>query len=467
MATPTPDTTALQKGALTYAQPEQTNTKKAVDLMSTLLSTPTLPTGTSIAPGLQTVQTGELQPTSGVTGTVAAATPTVTAAPTIAGATAPISVAGAVPTVATAGQMTAAQVGGAIPTATAATGTVTAPMTAQTGAIATEATIRGQLEDLQADVSTSLAQGTPMPVWARGAAEATKAAMQARGMGASSMMAEALAEGIMKSAIPIAAADAEAYKLMIFQNLSNRQQSALTNANSYFQMDMANLSNNQQTSLVNLATRQAFLLSDQGASNAAAQFNASSTNQVNQFYDGLTSQVVEQNSSRADAMNKFANEESNKIAAINTQNTMAINTADANRKATINQFNATVDDARQRFNSENQRVIDQSNVQWRRAVNTANTAAVNATNQLNAQNMLDLSNYALSGLWQQWRDEADWVNSASDNALSRSHNAALAALERTTELDLADEEKKSKMYELLGKFGIAIFTGGSPKEKKT
>ena len=30
MAT-TPDTTALQKGALTYAQPEQTNTKKAVD----------------------------------------------------------------------------------------------------------------------------------------------------------------------------------------------------------------------------------------------------------------------------------------------------------------------------------------------------------------------------------------------------------------------------------------------------
>ena len=458
MATPkTPDQTVLEKGALTYAQPEQTNTKKAVDLMSTLLSTPTLPTGTSITPGLQTVQTGELQPTSGVTGTVTAATPTVTAAPTITGATAPTSVAGAVPTTATAGQITAAQVGGAIPTATAATGTVTAPMTAQTGAITSDATVRGQLEDLQQDVSTSLSQGTPMPVWARGAAEATKAAMQARGMGASSMMAEALAEGIMKSAIPIAAADAAAYKEMIFNNLNNRQQAALTNANSYFKMDMANLSNNQQTSLTNLATRQAFLLSDQGASNAAAQFNASSTNQVNQFYDGLTSQVVEQNSSRADAMNKFANEESNKISAINAQNTVGVNTADANRKATINQFNATLGDARQRFNSENQRVIDQSNVQWRRAINTANTAAVNATNQLNAQNMLDLSNYALSGLWQQWRDEADWVNSASDNKLSRSHNAALAALERTTELDLADEDKKSKMYELLGRFGIAIF----------
>ena len=156
-------------------------------------------------------------------------------------------------------------------------------------------------------------------------------------------------------------------------------------------------------------------------------------------------------------MNQFANTESNKIAALNAQNEIAVDAANANRQATINQFNATLDDARQRFNVDNQRVIDQSNVQWRRALNTANTAATNATNQLNAQNMLDLSNYAVSALWQQWRDEADWVNTASDNELARAHNAGLAALERSTELDLADEEKKSKMYELLGKFGIAIF----------
>ena len=457
MAT-TKDTTALQKGALTYAQPEQTGTKKAVDLMSTLLSTPTLPTGTSIAPQLQTIQTGELQTTPGVTGTVVAGTPTAANVPGVTAATTPTAGTAAAPTAATAGQYTAGTVIGALPTATAATGTVTAPMTAQTGAIVSDATVKGQLEDLQSDVSTALAAGTPMPVWARGAAEATRAAMQSRGMGASSMMAEALAEGIMKSAIPIASADAETYKQMIFQNLNNRQQAAITNANNYFQMDMANLSNTQQTSLTNLATRQAFLLSDQAASNAASQFNATSTNQVNQFYSGLTSQVAEQNTARADAMNQFANTESNKIAALNAQNEIAVDAANANRQATINQFNATLDDARQRFNVDNQRVIDQSNVQWRRALNTANTAATNATNQLNAQNMLDLSNYAVSALWQQWRDEADWVNSASDNELARAHNAALAALERTTELDLADEEKKSKMYELLGKFGIAIFS---------
>ena len=454
----TPDTTALQKGAITPAQAEQTSTKKAVNLMETLLSTPTLPTGTSISPTLQTVQTGELQTTPGVTGTIAATTPTTTTAPTITAATAPTAGQVTAPTAQSASQMTAAQVGSAIPTATAQTGTVTAPMTGQTGTITSDATTKGQLAGLQQEVSTALAQGTAMPVWARGAAEATRAAMQARGMGASSMMAEALAEGIMKSAVPIAASDAATYKEMIFQNLNNRQQAALTNANNYFQMDMANLSNKQQTSLANLSTRQAFLLSDQAASNAASQFNATSTNQVNQFYDGLTSQIAEQNAARGDAMNKFANEESNKISAINAQNTIGVDEADANRQATINQFNSTLSDARQRFNVENQRVIDQSNVQWRRALNTANTAATNATNQLNAQNMLDMSNYALSGLWQQWRDEADWVNCASENSLARAHNAALAALERTTELDLADESKKSKMYELLGKFGIAMFS---------
>jgi len=457
MATPkTPDTTALQKGALTYAQPEQTNTKKAVDLMSTLLSTPTLPTGTTLTPQAQQIASTELMGTSGLTGALAAATPTAPGAPTAAAGTAPTSTAGALPTAATAGQMTGAQVGGAIPTATAATGTLTAPMAAQVGTITDPATVRGQLEDLQQDVSTSLAQGTAMPVWARGAAEATKAAMQERGMGASSMMAEALAEGIMKSAIPIAAADAETYKQMIFQNLNNRQQAAVTNANSYLQMDVANLSNSQQTALANLTTRQAFLLSDQASTNAAAQFNATSTNQVNQFYDGLITQMNQQNASRTDGMKQFSSAESNKIAALNANNEVAVEKANSDRAAALNQFNATLDNERQKFNSDNQRTIDQSNVTWRRAVNTANTTAVNATNQLNAQNMLELSNYSLSNLWQQWRDEASWVNNASETASNRAHNAAIAALERSTELDVKDADQKTKMYEMLGKFGISI-----------
>ena len=442
----TVDTTALQKGAITPAQPEQTSTKKAVNLMETLLSTPTLPTGTTITPQVQQVASNELMSATGgsaLSGALAAAAPTTPTTPAATAATAPTATTSTVPTAQAGTQMTAAQVGSAIPTATAQVGTLSQPMTAQTGAITSDATVKGQLEGLQTDVSTALAQGTAMPVWARGAAEATKAAMQERGMGASSMMAEALAEGIMKSAIPIAAADAEAYKQMIFQNLNNRQQAAVTNANGYLQMDMANLSNKQQTSLANLTTRQAFLLSDQAASNAAAQFNATSTNEVNKFYDNLIGQ-------------QFTNTESNKISAINAQNQVAVDKANTDRTTAINQFNATLDNERQKFNSDNQRTIDQSNVTWRRAINTANTTAVNATNQLNAQNLLELSNYSLSNLWQQWRDEASWVNSASETSANRAHNAALAALERTTELDVKNEDQKTKMYEMLGRFGIAL-----------
>ena len=285
-----------------------------------------------------------------------------------------------------------------------------------------------------------------------------KAAMQERGLGSSSMMAEALADGLLTASIPIAQADADTYKAMIFQNLNNRQQAAITNANNYFQMDMANLSNRQQASLQNLNVRQNFLLSDQAAQNAARQFNAQSQNQVDQFYSNLTAQINEQNAARSDAMNQFATAESNKISGLNAQNKMAVEKSNADRAAVVNQFNAQLEDQRQRFNVQNQRVIDQSNVEWRRTINTANTTVTNATNQLNAQNLLNMSNFALSSLWQQWRDEAAWVNSSSEKSEDRAHNVAMAALERSTELDLADSNKTSALYQLLGKFGIALVT---------
>ena len=454
----TPDEIQLQKGTITPAQKEQTGSAKAVSLIESLAAgTPSLPTGTTISPQLQNVQSGELMGTTGVTGTLAAAVPTTPAAPTIA---APGTLTGTqvtAPTAASAAQMTAATVAGQTPTMTAATGTVTQPMTAATGTITSDATVKGQLESLQNEVSTALASGNPLPVWARGAAKATEAAMANRGLSASSMAAEALAEGIMNSAIPIAKADADTYKQMIFQNLSNNQQAAITNAQAYLKMDLANLSNAQQANLQNITTRQTFLLSDQAAANAAFQFNATSQNQVNQFYDKLSTTIADQNAARLDAMNKFAEAEKSKINALNAQNTIAVNEANAKREATLNQYNATLANQREQFNVTNQREIDQSNVVWRRAINTANTAAVNAANQVNAQNLLNISNWALSSMWQQWRDEASWVNTSSENAANRNHNLAMAALERSTVLDLQDKASKDSLYELIGRFGFEVY----------
>ena len=204
--------------------------------------------------------------------------------------------------------------------------------------------------------------------------------------------------------------------------------------------------------LQNLAVRQATLFSDQSAQNAAAQFNATSTNQVDEFFTGLQKQVQTNNAQRADAMTQFDASEQNKISAINANNETEVNRANAEREATINQFNSSLTDNREKFNVENQRVIDQSNAQWRRQINTANTAAINATNQTNAQNLLNMSNFALSSMWQQWRDEATWTNEAAQNGLNRAHNIAMAALERQTEFDLMDKANGDKIFDLIGKF---------------
>jgi hypothetical protein len=454
----TPVDTVLQKGAIAPAQKEQTGSSKAVSLIDSLLTKASLPVGTTISPQLQNVGTGELMGTAGLTGSLQAAVPTAPTAPTIA---APSTVTGTSvtgPATQAASQFTAAQVAGTTPTVTAAQMSgLTAPATAAQGTITSDATVKGQLQSLQTEVETAISSGNPLPVWARGAAKATEAAMANRGMSASSMAAEALAEGIMNSAIPIAAQDAATYKDMIFQNLSNNQQAAITNANAYLQMDMANLSNRQQANLQNINTRQAFLLSDQAAANAAYQFNATSQNQVNQFYDNLSGQISNQNAARIDAMKKFSEAEKSKVQALNAQNTVAVNEANAKREATINQYNATLENNRDQFNVTNQREIDQSNVVWRRALNTANTAAVNAANQTNAQNLLNISNWALSSAWQQWRDEASWVNTSSENAANRNHNLAMAALERSTALDLQDKASKDSLYELIGKFGFMIY----------
>jgi hypothetical protein len=456
MATTDP---TLPAGAVTPTQANQTTSSKATSLIESLVATPTLPTGATLSPQLQNVGTQELMGTTGVSGAVTAATPTAPTVPTVAGAATTAAQATTAPTMPTYGQYTGATVAGSIPTMTGAAGTVTTPAVAQTGAITDPATVKGQLETLQSEVTTALAAGDPMPVWARGAAKATEAAMANRGMSASSMAAEALAEGIMNAAVPIAAADATTYKQMIFQNLSNNQQAAIVNAQAYLKMDMANLSNVQQASLANLQARQTFLLSDQAVANASFQFNATSQNQVSEFYDKLGSTISEQNAIRTDTMNQYAVSEANKIAAINAQNTVGVNEANAARESAINQFNSQIENQREQFNVNNQREIDQSNVVWRRAINTANTASTNAINQANAQNLLNLSNWAVSSAWQQWRDEASWVNTASENDQNRNHNLAMAALERSTAVDLQDQASKDSMYQMIGKFGFDFLAG--------
>ena len=310
-----------------------------------------------------------------MTGETQATTPTPTTAPTITPTEVPSASQIQQTQVTTAPQYQAVT-GQTVPQMTAAQGVVSQPAVAQQEdltALPPEATVQGQLANISQAIQESVDEGKLLPAFAQGAKRLVDAAMQQRGLGASSIAAEALATGIIQSSIPIAQQDAQFYQQAIFQNLNNRQQTAVLNAQQYFQMDMQNLSNRQQASLTNIQLRQQTLLSDQAASNAALQFNAQSQGQTDQFFASLATQINTNNATRTDAMNQYAIAENNKISAQNAQNQIGVNEANAQREAAINQFNTQLKDQRERFNVENQRIIDQSNVTWRRSVNTANT----------------------------------------------------------------------------------------------
>ena len=204
MAT-TEDTVALQKGAIAPAQKEQTGSQKAVSLIDSLITKPSLPTGTTISPQLQNVGPQELlsysrciwyiriystyyycctnysctrnydRNTSSCTNSCKCCTDD------------------------------SCNSGWTNSYNDCCTRNCISSYDCSSGTITSDATVKGQLAGLQQEVETALASGNPLPVWARGAAKATEAAMANRGLSASSMAAEALAEGIMNSAIPIAA----------------------------------------------------------------------------------------------------------------------------------------------------------------------------------------------------------------------------------------------------------------------
>ena len=141
------------------------------------------------------------------------------------------------------------------------------------GKIEAQDTVQGQLAELM----KSFDDGTPS--WAAGAMRAATAAMSSRGLGSSSMAGAAIVQAAMESAIPIASADANAFREMKMGNLNRQQQVSLTNAAAQQGVELANFNAEQQTALQN--SQNAFSLQSQNLSNmqqvvlANAQIKAS------------------------------------------------------------------------------------------------------------------------------------------------------------------------------------------------
>ena len=201
-------------------------------------------------------------------------------------------------------------------------------------------------------------------------------------------------------------AQASALANMDLSNLNNRQQASVQNAQNFLQMDMENLSNRQQTSLFKTQQTIQSLFTDQAATNAAGQFNATSQNQTDQFFAGLANQVNQFNASQANAVAQY----------------------NAGQVNTVQRFNAELNNQRDQFNAQNQIAIAQNNAQWRRQLATQDTAAINRANEINAKSVLDISTTAYDNLWNFYKDSMEWAWTSADNELDRANKIAQAQI---------------------------------------
>ena len=363
-----------------------------------------------------------------------------------------------------------------MPTATAATGTITendvidpnqivdertkqqmlergSLAEAQTQTLANEASIAFQIEKLTEGIETG-----EFPPWASPTVRKINDIMQQRGLGSSSMAAAALAQGLIESTIPIAAQDAQANATLQLQNLNNLQQTALSNAatiatmdrqnldnrmkaaqqnaQSFLNMNLKNTTNEQQAAVLTYQSKVQSLFTDQAAANAAQQFNATSQNQVNQFYDQLGATVEQANAARDVAIQKFNSEET----------------------TSVEEFNTNLDNVREQFNVAMRNQIDQSNVVWRRSINTANTTNQNRANQINAGILLGLTQQAQNQLWQKYRDEAHQLYTSLENETQRNHQIVLTAMENQFNTDMFNRTVEFKKQVQAGAASQSLLT---------
>ena len=199
-------------------------------------------------------------------------------------------------------------------------------------------------------------------------------------------------------------AEAAALSQLDMANLNNRQQAAVQNAQNFLQMEMQNLSNAQQTELFKAQQNIQAIFTDQAAENAAAQFNATSENQTDQFFANLSAQVGQFNAAQTNAMDQFN-----------------VNSANAMR-----QFNSEIQQQRDLFNAQNGLVVAQANAQWRQNIATLNTAAQNESNLDFAKTINALTSKNLDEIWQRERDIMSFAFSADQSAMDRALQIILA-----------------------------------------
>jgi hypothetical protein len=304
------------------------------------------------------------------------------------------------------------------------------------GATPTEELAKAATEDLDpratvqfqlGEITASIRDGQPLPLWAAPAARNADSLMLRRGLGASSMAASARTQALIEAGLPIASADAQSYGRIQLQNLTHKQSAALQNANTlaamrtqnlnnrmtaavnnaqnFLAIDTANLSNRQTANTLSYNAFTQKLFSDQAAENASNQFNATSTNQVEQFFSTLENSADQANKNRLTAMRQF----------------------NIGEKNAYNEFVINQQLSRDSFNSTQSASIRAANANWYRSIATIDNANQMQSNAFTAQSTLQIRNTEYQALLQRRRDDAHFIFEAFEREEDRKGAVAIAA----------------------------------------
>jgi len=296
---------------------------------------------------------------------------------------------------------------------------------AETAELDEKATLTFQLEKL----FEGFRPGETPPDWATAPIRRASNIMAARGLGASSIAAAAIAQSVVEAGIPLAREDAQRFATIQLDNLARNQQVALANAavfaamdqtnvgvrlqsqiqnaQNFLAIDVKNLDNLQQAEVLNQAATNQFLLSDQAAENAIEQLNVTTEAETDQFFSQLGVAVDTSNADRITAVEQF-------------------NAGQAN---TISVFNAKQKDLRERFNSELVTQIEASNAQHRRRITLTDNANQMLVNEFNARQANDISVRDYNQQYLTYRDAATRIFSSSENNEQRAVSLASAELQ--------------------------------------
>jgi len=300
------------------------------------------------------------------------------------------------------------------------------------------ATVQGQLEGLMQDF-----EGGATPAWAAGAMRSATAQMVARGLGSSSMAAQAIVQAAMESALPIAQQDAQVSAQFEAQNLSNRQQTALfaaeqranflqldfnqefqarvTNAAKISDIANMNFTADQQIALENARLTQTTNLANMSATNAKVMADAAAMSQMDLANLSNEQQAAVQNAQnflQMDMANLSNLQQTSMFKAQAVQQALLTDVAaenaakqfNATSKNQANQFMASLKSQVDQFNTTQTNAMSQFNAGEKNALSKFNSEMQNQRDQFNATNTLVVAQANA-----QWRQNIATLNTSAKN----------------------------------------------------